>query len=85
MGKVASVRITSYNVCYTKLLREQALSIFSRLAATANLPQQIHYHYGKALVMAGDKVEAKKQLEIATKDAKPYPGLDDAKQLLKQL
>lgn len=64
---------------------EQALSIFSRLAATANLPQQIHYHYGKALVMAGDKVEAKKQLEIATKDAKPYPGLDDAKQLLKQL
>lgn len=61
---------------------EQALPIFARVTANANLPRQIHYHYGKALMLAGDKAGAKKQLEIAVKDARPYPGLDDARQLL---
>lgn len=61
---------------------EQALPILARVTAAANMPRQIHYHYGKALALAGDKAAAKKQLEIATKDARPYPGLDDARQLL---
>lgn len=64
---------------------EQALPILARITASANLPKQIHYHYGKALAMAGDKTTARKHLEIAVSDARPYPGLDDARQLLASL
>lgn len=61
---------------------EQALPILARVTATANLPRQIHYHYGKALALAGDKAAARKQLELAVRDGRPYPGLEDARQLL---
>lgn len=64
---------------------DRALPILARITAEKGMPKQIHYHYGKALMLSGDTQAAKRQLEIAVADAKPYPGLEDARKLLGQL
>lgn len=64
---------------------DQALPILARITAEKSIPKQVNYHYGKALMMSGDKAAAKRQLELAVSDAKPYPGIEEARQLLGQL
>lgn len=64
---------------------ERALPILARITAEKGIPKQVNYHYGKALMMNGDKAAAKQQLELAVSETKPYPGIEDARQLLGQL
>ena len=64
---------------------DRALPIFARITGEKGIPKQVNYHYGKALMMNGDKAAAKQQLELAVSDAKPYPGIEDARQLLGQM
>jgi cellulose synthase operon protein C len=64
---------------------ERALPILARITGEKGIPKQVNYHYGKALMMNGDKAAAKTQLEIAVSENRPYPGIEDARQLLGQM
>jgi tetratricopeptide (TPR) repeat protein len=47
------------------------------------LPPQIHYHYGAILMKSGQTDKAKAELAKAVVEGAKYPGIDDAKKLLK--
>ncbi len=65
---------------------EQALTIMERaFAIKAELPPQIHYHYGAMLLAAGDKDKARPYLEKATAQGSTYDGIEEAKKLLASL
>ena len=92
--RVAERFVTTANPLYQDTLAwvyvrqgqvDRALPILARITGEKGIPKQVNYHYGKALMMNGDKAAAKQQLELAVSDAKPYPGIDDARQLLGQL
>jgi putative PEP-CTERM system TPR-repeat lipoprotein len=49
------------------------------------IPPQVHYHYGITLLKAGKPREARAELQQAVADETLYPGLKEAKELLKGL
>jgi tetratricopeptide (TPR) repeat protein len=65
---------------------QQALVLFERaVASTADVPAQVHYHYGLALLKTNQKELARAQLQQATRGNRVFPGVDDAKKLLQTL
>lgn len=65
---------------------DQAQTIMQRIEAFGDkLPPQIQYHRGALLLKQGRKNEAKAALEKATQKVAPYPGLEEARKLLKDL
>lgn len=62
----------------------QAQTIMERaMAQTKSLPPQLHYHYGTILMKAGKLEAAKAELRQAVTTTTAYPGLDEARILLK--
>jgi tetratricopeptide (TPR) repeat protein len=60
----------------------QALAILEHATSLPEAPAQVHYHYGAALLAAGDKKRAADQLRLAVKPGSAYVGLDEAHRLL---
>lgn len=63
----------------------RALDLLGKAAAKRPQAGTVHYHYGVALVRAGKKVEAKKELTAALNSGRPFPESADAQNLLKTL
>ncbi|PIY06418.1 MAG: PEP-CTERM system TPR-repeat protein PrsT, partial [Gallionellales bacterium CG_4_10_14_3_um_filter_54_96] len=63
----------------------RALGLLQKAVAIAPQLTEIHYHLAVALVKSGDKVQARKELELLLKDKKPFPEIEQARALLKQL
>jgi len=62
----------------------QAQPVLERaMTLLAAAPPQMQYHYGSLLLKTGRKQEAKEALSKATVEGAHYPGLDEAKTLLK--
>ena len=63
----------------------RGLEILRKAAAGAPKNGEIGYHYAVALVRSGDKVAARKQLELILSFEPSFPQKEQAKELLKQL
>lgn len=63
----------------------RGLEILRKAAAGAPKNGEIGYHYAVALVRSGDKVAARKQLELILTFEPSFPQKEQAKELLKQL
>jgi len=64
---------------------KRGLSILKTANAALPGSPTIAYHYAAALAKAGDKAQARKQLEALLKKAKAFPELEEAKKLLGQM
>ena len=65
--------------------REQALTLLDKAAALAPKANDIRYHLAAGLHKAGDKARARKELDKALADGKPFAQVEEARALLKQL
>jgi cellulose synthase operon protein C len=72
-------------VYYRQGNQAQAMIYTQRAIAVGNVPAQVHYHAGVVLQKDNRKEEAKAQLEKAVESGQNYPGIDEAKTLLKSL
>ncbi|SEH32721.1 tetratricopeptide repeat protein [Magnetospirillum fulvum] len=63
----------------------KALVLANRLMSAEALPPQVHYHLAMILLGADRKAEAKTHLSKALEGNGPYPGIENAKQLIKTL
>lgn len=61
----------------------RGLELLRKAATGAPNVGVIHYHLAVALSRSGDKTEAKKELEAAIATGQNFPGLEDAKVMLK--
>lgn len=77
LDTLAWVYFRQGEVSLAQTIMERALNLAERI------PPQIHYHYGKILAANGQKEKAMAEFEKATVDGAPYPGLDDARKMLK--
>lgn len=63
----------------------RGLALLSKAAAMAPKAATLHYHHGVALARSGKKAEARKELEAAIASGQKFPGLEEARALLKSL
>ena len=63
----------------------RALGLLQKAVSIAPQLADIRYHLAVALVKSGDKVQARKELELLLKEGKEFPTIDEARTLLKQL
>lgn len=63
----------------------RALQLLQKASELQPDALDIHYHFAVALAKSGDKVKAKKELEMITAPGKNFAKTDEAKTLLKQL
>lgn len=78
-----SVQDTLGWVYYRQNKPDKAVAALARAAAAdEKAPAEIHYHYGAALLKAGNRLQAKTELVRAVAGDARYPALDEAKKLL---
>ena len=75
---------------YAMLLLEQgdashSIQVLRKVLATAPKQAELRFHLAQALVKAGNKAEARQELETALASKQAFSGQDQAKTLLKQL
>ncbi|MDP1898181.1 MAG: PEP-CTERM system TPR-repeat protein PrsT, partial [Sulfurimicrobium sp.] len=63
----------------------RGLPLLQKASNLAPDAAEIRYHFVQGLVKSGDKIKARKELEQLLAKGKPFPGIEDAKALLKQL
>ncbi len=65
---------------------QQALTLFERAVSSgADVPPQVHYHLGLALLKNNQKELAKVQFQQAVRGNRVYPGIEEAKKILETL
>jgi putative PEP-CTERM system TPR-repeat lipoprotein len=64
---------------------ESGLPLLRKAAGLAPQAGEIRYHLGYALSKSGDKLQAKKELQLALASGNKFDQLDDARALLRQL
>ncbi|WP_426101804.1 XrtA/PEP-CTERM system TPR-repeat protein PrsT [Massilia sp. TSP1-1-2] len=64
---------------------KRGLPLLEKAAAKAPQANDIRYHLAGALNKSGDKARARKELDKALADGKPFAQMDEARALLKQL
>lgn len=64
---------------------KRAVELLKKAVTIAPMLPEMHYHLAQALLKAGDKEQARKELEQVLKTGNYYPKLEEAKALLKQL
>jgi Tfp pilus assembly protein PilF len=64
---------------------KRGLPLLQKASSLAPQAAEVHYHYAAGLAKAGDKTKARKELEQLLATGKPFPHIEDAKALLKQL
>lgn len=68
-----------------KGLANNAIAIFSDLTVKHPKISSFHYHYAMALSQRGDKVQAKRSLDLALKNNPQNQELEDIKKLQQKL
>jgi len=63
----------------------RALELLRSAAQNAAQIPSVRYHFGAALAKAGQKAEARKELEAALAGGRPFPEMEAARALLKEL
>jgi len=63
----------------------EAVSLLGRAVASGPVSPQVRFHYGAALIRANMKEQAKLELRAATGAGEPFPGIEEARQLLATL
>jgi putative PEP-CTERM system TPR-repeat lipoprotein len=64
---------------------DRALPLLQKAASLAPDAIVIRYHFAVGLFKSGDKTNARKELEQLLATGKSFPGINDAKELLKEL
>lgn len=77
LDTLAWVYFRQGNLPQAQTLMERALS------QGGNIPPQVHYHYGEILEKSGKHDQAKAEFKQAVTDGAEYPGLEEAKKMLK--
>jgi Flp pilus assembly protein TadD len=63
----------------------RAVELLRSAAAKNPKVGSVRYHYGVALARSGNKKDAKSEIEAAIATGQKFPGLEEAKTLLKSL
>jgi len=64
---------------------QRGLPLLQKAFAAAPEATDIHFHLAQALLLSGDKVKARKELEQLLAKGKPFPEMDQAKALLQKI
>lgn len=76
LDTLAWVYFRQGKIALAQTLMERAMN------AASPVPPQMHFHYGALLLKSGKKDKAKEALQKATTGAGPYPGIEEAKNML---
>lgn len=77
LDTLAWVYFRQGEVSLAQTIMERALNL------AEHVPPEVHYHYGKILAANGQKEKARAEFEKATVEGAHYPGIDDARKMLK--